>query len=60
MNSYRLGASLLAALTLFMVSACSGDPEAENVSAPATTSPAPDPDLVRTQLDRAVDKTAKK
>ena len=51
---------MLAALTLFTVSACSSDPETENVPAPSTSSPAPDPDSVRTQLDRAVDKTARK
>lgn len=60
MNSYRLGVSLLAALTLLTVSACSGDPETEKVPAPSTSSPAPDPDSVRTQLDHAVDKTARK
>lgn len=60
MNSYRLGVSLLAVLTLFTVSACSSDPETEKASAPATASPAPNPDSVRTQLDRAVDKTARK
>ena len=60
MNSYRLGVSLLAALTLFTVSACSSDPETEKASAPATASPAPNPDSVRTQLDRAVDKAARK
>lgn len=60
MNSYRLGVSLLAALTLFTVSACSSDPETGKASAPATASPAPNPDSVRTQLDRAVDKTARK
>jgi len=59
-NSYRLGVSLLAVLTLFTVSACSSDPETEKASAPATASPAPNPDSVRTQLDRAVDKTARK
>ena len=47
-------------LTLFTVSACSSDPETEKASAPATASPAPNPDSVRTQLDRAVDKTARK
>lgn len=60
MNSYSLGVSLLAVLTLFTVSACSSDPETEKASAPATASPAPNPDSVRTQLDRAVDKTARK
>lgn len=60
MNSYRLGVSLLAVLTLFTVSVCSSDPETEKASAPATASPAPNPDSVRTQLDRAVDKTARK
>ena len=60
MNSYRLGVSLLAVLTLFTVSACSSDPETEKASAPATASPAPNPDSVRTQLDRAVDKAARK
>ncbi len=60
MNSYRLGVSLLAALTLFTLSACSSDPETGKASAPATASPAPNPDSVRTQLDRAVDKTARK
>lgn len=60
MNSYRLGVSLLAALTLFTVSACSSDPETGKASAPATASPAPNPDSVRTQLDRAVDKAARK
>lgn len=60
MNSYRLGVSLLAVLTLFTVSACSSDPETGKASAPATASPAPNPDSVRTQLDRAVDKTARK
>ena len=60
MNSYRLGVSLLAALTLFTVSACSSDPETGKALAPATASPALNPDSVRTQLDRAVDKTARK
>ena len=60
MNSYRLGVSLLAVLTLFTVSACSSDPETEKASAPATAPSAPNPDSVRTQLDRAVDKTARK
>lgn len=60
MNSYRLGVSLLAALTLFTVSACSSDPETEKASAPATAPSAPNPDSVRTQLDRAVEKTARK
>ncbi|MGV0404610.1 hypothetical protein ACUY3C_06750 [Corynebacterium marquesiae] len=60
MNSYRLGVSLLAALTLFTVSACSSDPETGKASAPATASPVPNPDSVRTQLDRAVDKAARK
>lgn len=60
MNSYRLGVSLLAALTLFTVSACSSEPETGTASVPATASPAPNPDSVRTQLDRAVDKTARK
>ncbi|MFW0177431.1 hypothetical protein QP934_007480 [Corynebacterium sp. MSK122] len=60
MNSYRLGVSLLAALTLFTLSACSSDPETGKASAPATASPALNPDSVRTQLDRAVDKTARK
>ena len=60
MNSYRLGVSLLAALTLFTVCACSSDPETEKASAPATAPSAPNPDSVRTQLDRAVEKTARK
>lgn len=60
MNSYRLGVSLLAALTLFTVSACSSDPETEKASALATAPSAPNPDSVRTQLDRAVEKTARK
>ena len=60
MNSYRLSVSLLAVLTLFTVSACSSDPETGKASAPATAPPAPKPDSVRTQLDRAVDKTARK
>ncbi|WP_408920196.1 hypothetical protein [Corynebacterium marquesiae] len=60
MNSYRLDVSLLAVLTLFTVSACSSDPETEKASAPATAPSAPNPDSVRTQLDRAVDKTARK
>ena len=60
MNSYRLGVSLLAALTLFTVSACSSDPETEKASAPATAPSAPNPDSVRTQLDRAVEKTTRK
>ncbi|MDK8453809.1 hypothetical protein QP900_01855 [Corynebacterium marquesiae] len=60
MNSYRLGVSLLAALTLFTVSACSSDPETKKASAPATAPSAPNPDSVRTQLDRAVEKTARK
>lgn len=60
MNSYRLGVSLLAVLTLFTVSACSSDPETGKASAPATAPPALNPDSVRTQLDRAVDKTARK
>lgn len=60
MNSYRLGVSLLAALTLFTVSACSSDPETGKASAPATAPSAPNPDSVRTQLDRAVDKAARK
>nr|WP_255717427.1 hypothetical protein [Corynebacterium sp. ACRPF] len=51
---------MLAALTLLTVSACSGDPETENVPAPSTSSPALDPDSVRTQLDHAVEKTARK
>ena len=60
MNSYSLGVSLLAALTLFTVSACSSDPETEKASAPATAPSAPNPDSVRTQLDRAVEKTTRK
>lgn len=60
MKNKRLGVSLLAALTLLTVSACSGQPETESAPASSTTSTAPDQDLVRTQLDRAVDKTAKK
>lgn len=60
MNSYRLGVSLLAALTLFTVSACSSDPETGKAPAPATAPSAPNPDSVRTQLDRAVDKAARK
>lgn len=60
MNSYRLGVSLLAALTLFTVSACSSDPETKKASAPATAPSAPNPDSVRTPLDRAVEKTARK
>ena len=60
MNSYRLGVSLLAALTLFTLSACSSDPETKKASAPATAPSAPNPDSVRTQLDRAVEKTARK
>lgn len=60
MKNKRLGVSLLAALTLLTVSACSGEPETESAPASSTTSSAPDQNLVRTQLDRSVDKTAKK
>lgn len=60
MNNKRLGASLIAALCLCTVSACSGEPSTESAPAPSTSSVAPKQASVREQLDHAVEKTAKR
>ena len=60
MKNIRLVVSLLAALGLCTMSACSSDPKIEDAPVSTTTSAVPDPAEVRAQLDRAVDKTAKK